>query len=298
MSDDLPYVIQTPADAGLAKSAAGEAAASWGLPPPRHLRTGMNALFECGDDVMLRVSRPTAPASQAVWLAGALAARGVRVPSLVRSTAIEAHGLTVFAIERVQPVGEIDWREVGSMVRVVHDWPTFEVRGRYPLPKCDSFPWWNAAAALTAVDDLLDAEARAGLVAAIARHGDWRERVTGRVVCHGDVHAGNVIQSSEGAVLLDWDLVCHAPVAWDHAIVLAAPRRWGGSSMMYEQFAEGYGLSLEGEGLTESLATMRDVAATLMRVRAGRSDPSAAAEAEVRLRFWRGDSDAPMWTAQ
>ncbi len=258
----------------------------------------MNALFECGDDVMLRVSRPTAPASQALWLAGALEAHGVRVPKRVRPSAIEVHGLTVFAIERVTSAAEIDWREVGSMVRLVHEWPTFEVRGRYPLPKSDNFPWWNANAALAEVDDLLDAEARAGLMAAIARHGDWRERVTCRVVCHGDVHAGNVIQSSDGAVLLDWDLVCHAPPAWDHAMVLAAPRRWGGSPTMYEQFAEGYGVSLAGDPLAESLATMRDVAATLMRVRAGRTSPAAAQEAEIRLRFWRGDTDAPMWTAQ
>jgi hypothetical protein len=43
---------------------------------------------------------------------------------------------------------------------------------------------------------------------------------------------------------------------------------------------------------------MRNVVATLMRVRAGRTDPAAAAEAQRRLRYWRGDTDAPQWTAQ
>lgn len=298
MSDDLPFVIQPPADAALAVTAAESAAAAWGLPAPEHLRTGMNILFAAGDEVVLRVSRPTAPASQAVWLMGALARQGVRVPQLLRSEAFEAHGLTVFAVERLRPVGDVDWREVGALVRRVHDWPTLDLRGRYPLPKADSFPWWNVSAALADVDDLLDDPARSGLRRAIAEHGDWRERVTGRVVCHGDVHPGNVIQTAEGAVLLDWDLLCHAPAAWDHSTVLTWPRQWGGEATMYTDFADGYGRSLEGDPLTESLATMRNVVATLMRVRAGRTNPAAAHEAERRLRFWRGDADAPMWTAQ
>ena len=298
MSDDLPYVIQPPADAGLAAAAAAEAAARWGLPSPQHLRTGMNALFATGEEVILRVCHPTAPASQALWLADRLRERGLRVPRFVRPAALEAHGLTVFAVERLHPVGEIDWREVGSMIRSVHEWPAFEVRGRYPLPRCDSFPWWDAAAALTDVSDLLDDPARAGLEAAIGQHGGWRQRVAARVVCHGDVHPGNVLQTADGAVLLDWDLTCHGPAAWDQATVRTWPRRWGGEPTMYTRFAEGYGASLEGDALAESLATMRNVVATLMRVRAGRTDPAAAAEAQRRLRYWRGDTDAPQWTAQ
>jgi Ser/Thr protein kinase RdoA (MazF antagonist) len=298
MSDDLPYVIQQPADATLAAAAAVEAAATWGLPAPQHLRTGMNALYAAGDEVVLRVCRPTAPASQAIWLMEALARLGVRVPRLLRPRAVEAHGLTVFAVERLHPLGEPDWREVGAMLRRVHDWPTFEVRGRYPLPKSDSFPWWNAAAAMTEVDDLLDNASRDGLSRAIAAHGDWRERVTARVVCHGDVHPGNVLQTADGAVLLDWDLLCHAPAAWDHSTVLTWPRLWGGEPTMYTRFAEGYGRSHRGDPLAESLATMRNVVATLMRVRASRTNQAAAVEAERRLRFWRGESDAPTWSAQ
>ncbi|MGB8859922.1 MAG: aminoglycoside phosphotransferase family protein [Ilumatobacteraceae bacterium] len=298
MSDDLPFVIQPPRDAAATTRAAAAAATRWGLPEPRHLRTGMNALFAAGDEVVLRVCRPTAPSSQALWLADRLRARGVRVPSFVRREAIELEGLTVFAVERLHPVGEIDWREVGEMIRRVHEWPMLEVRGRYPLPRCDDFPWWNASAALGDVDDLLDGAARAGLQAALAAHGDWRERVRARVVCHGDVHPGNVMQTAAGPVLLDWDLSCHGPMAWDHATVMTWPRRWGGDPTMYDRFADGYGLSLTGDPLAESLATMRNVVATLMRVRAGRTNPAAAEEARRRLRFWRGDADAPTWRAQ
>jgi hypothetical protein len=36
----------------------------------------------------------------------------------------------------------------------------------------------------------------------------------------------------------------------------------------------------------------------LMRVRAGATDALAAAEAERRLRWWRGDPSAPTWHTQ
>lgn len=298
MSDDLPFVIQPPHDAAAAARAAATAAIRWGLPDPQHLRTGMNALFAAGEEVVLRVCRPTAPASQALWLAAQLSARGVRVPRLVRTDAVEVEGFAVFALERLHPSGEIDWADVGAMIRRVHDWPVTDVRGHYPLPRCDDFPWWNVAPALADVDDLLDPAARAGLERAIAAHGDWRSRVRARVVCHGDVHPANVVQTAGGPVLLDWDLSCHGPAAWDHGPVMTWPRRWGAEPTMYARFAEGYGASLEGDPLTESLATMRNVVATLMRLRAGRTDPAAVEEAQRRLRYWRGDPDAPMWQAQ
>ena len=47
-----------------------------------------------------------------------------------------------------------------------------------------------------------------------------------------------------------------------------------------------------------ALAELRLVAATLMRVTASIADPGAGAEAERRLRYWRGDADAPAWHAQ
>jgi Ser/Thr protein kinase RdoA (MazF antagonist) len=118
------------------------------------------------------------------------------------------------------------------------------------------------------------------------------------VICHGDVHPGNVIQSADGPVLLDWDLLCRGPAAWDHAPLMTWTHRWGGDAGIYESFAEGYGVSLRGDPLAEALAELRLVAATLMRVRAARQNPAAAAEAELRLRYWRGEPDAPQWHPQ
>ncbi len=298
MPDDLPFVVQPPGDAHAAAAAASHAAIQWGLPTPRHLRTGMNALFLAGENVILRVSHPTAPPAQATWLMGQLEQQGVRVPRLVHPEPVCVGDLAVFAIERIQAVGDVDWAAVGEQIWRVHQWPVGKVRGHYPLPLCDDFPWWDTATVLADVDDLLDVAARAGLTAAIAEHGDWRSRVRARVVCHGDVHPGNIIQSADGPVLLDWDLACHAPAAWDHAMLMTWSQVWGGDPTAYERFAAGYGQSLLDDPLAQSLAEMRNVTATLMRLKAGRANPLAAAEAKLRLRYWRCETDAPQWNAQ
>jgi hypothetical protein len=74
--------------------------------------------------------------------------------------------------------------------------------------------------------------------------------------------------------------------------------RWGADPRDYEAFASGYGRSFANDSPTRSFAQLRLVAATLMRVVAGLADPGAMPEAQLRLRYWRGDADAPAWTAQ
>lgn len=183
------------------------------------------------------------------------------------------------------------------MVAHVHSLDPAEVAGRYPLPWCGSFPWWDFDTLLADVGPLLDEPARAGIDRALARHGEWHQHVERRVLCHGDVHPGNVIATAAGPVLLDWDLLCTGPAAWDHAPLMTWAERWGGEPGTYEAFAAGYGVSMRHDAVGEALAELRLAAATLMRVRAGRSDPAAAEEAERRLRYWRGEPDAPPWQA-
>ena len=72
--------------------------------------------------------------------------------------------------------------------------------------------------------------------------------------------------------------------------------RWAGEPGSYEVFAEGYGRSMRADAAAEALAELRLVAATLMRLRAGRASGAARAEALRRLRYWRGDEDAPPWS--
>ncbi len=294
----LPFVSAPIGDLDVAFEVARLAADQWRLDEPRFMRAGMNALFACGEDVVLRVGRVTADPQAAGWLAAHLRAAGLRVARPLGPPAFERLGLTVFAQMRERALGPVDWDEVGGMVARLHRLDPAEIRAHHPLPRGVDFPWWDFGRLLTEVDDLLDPVSRAALHRAVERHGSWHRREVGQVVCHGDIHPGNVMQTEAGAVLLDWDLLCRAPAAWDHAALLTWAERWGGEVGAYERFADGYGGSFRGDELAEGLAVLRLVAATLMRLRAGRTDPDAAAEAALRLRWWRGDADAPMWTTQ
>ena len=73
-------------------------------------------------------------------------------------------------------------------------------------------------------------------------------------------------------MLLDWDTMCLGPPGWDHAMLLRLPR-WGWPARWYDAFAAGYGRSLADDPSADALADLRLVAATLMRLRAARTDP-------------------------
>ena len=260
----------------------------------------MNGIFGAGEGVLLRVSRPTAPPQQAIWLARVLAGLGLRVPAYLRDDPFVTADHAVFAIAAVVEQGPIDWTAVGEMIARLHRVDPSKVALGFPLPFCGDFPWWRFTEMMSDLAVELDPRSRSAITTAIDRSLPLltEQRTGASVVCHGDVHPGNVIQSAEGPVLLDWDLLCHGPKAWDHAPLMTWTQRWGGDPGIYEAFAEGYGCSLRGDAIAEAIAELRLVAATLMRIRAARTNPSAAAEAAVRLRYWRGDADAPQWQAQ
>jgi Ser/Thr protein kinase RdoA (MazF antagonist) len=260
----------------------------------------MNGIFSAGNGVLLRVSRPTAPPEQAVWLAELLTRIGLLVPTYLHGLPFVTDDHAVFAIAEVAESGPVEWRAVGEMIARLHSVAPSTIAAGYPLPFCGDFPWWNFAALVDDVGADLDDGSRSSIESAIERSLPLldAQRSVASVVCHGDVHPGNVIQSVHGPVLLDWDLVCHGPAAWDHAPLMTWTRRWGGQPEIYEQFASGSGGSMRGDPVAEALAELRLVAATLMRVRAARTSSAAAEEAELRLRYWRGDPDAPQWHAQ
>jgi Ser/Thr protein kinase RdoA (MazF antagonist) len=293
-----PYVDTAVHDLDSATEAARSAARMFGAGQVQLLRMGMNAVF-AADLGVLRVSHPSVPAEASLALARRLAEAAIRVPSPLDDRVHRTDGFSVTWWERVVPADSpIDWRGVGGAVATLHGLARADLPVSYPCPPPASFPWWDFDAMLAAVADHLDPTARSALVRVIERHSWWRETPAATVVCHGDVHPGNVIQAAEGPVLLDWDLLCEAPAGWDHGPMMRWAERWGGAPGEYEAFAAGYGQSFRGDPFAEAVADLRLVAATLMRMRRGLTDQAVADEAERRLRWWRGDPDAPVWRAQ
>ena len=298
MTDPVRAYVDGPiTDLAAATNAAVAAADTWRLDRPELLRAGMNAIFAAGP-VVLRVSAPTAPAEVSLDLATFWEQRKVSVPRAVRDDVVRVGHLSVTAWERLDDdVAPIDWEQVGELVRRVHQTDPHLLPPSVPLPSAASFPWWDFESLLERAESALDPAAERGLRAALDRHQHWQE-FEDVVVCHGDVHPGNVMMRPDGPVLLDWDLMCSAPPGWDHGPMMTWAERWGGISGSYESFASGYGRSLRGDPIADAFAELRLVAATLMRVVAAISNPASRPEAERRLRYWRGDADAPQWTAQ
>ena len=293
-----PFVDQPVGDVNDARALARRVSQSLVLPDPVLLRVGMNALFRAAH-VIVRVGRPSAPAHLSIELAERLRERGIAAPTPAAGDVFVDGELAATCWKPLIDTGDpIDWREVGAIVRRVHALRPSDLPDGYPLPPPTAFPWWDFDALIADVGDDIDAAARGGLEAAIARNVAWRRLDGESVVCHGDVHPGNVVMTTDGPVLIDWDLMCRAPAGWDHAMLLTVAERWGGDEGAYPAFAGGYGESRADDPATRRFAELRNVAATLMRVRAGRTDPAARAEAERRLRYWRGDRDAPAWHAQ
>ena len=298
-SADHPYVDRPVVDRDAALQVARTQAAAWGLDEPVALRHGMNALYRCGS-VVLRVGRATGPAAASHELVRWLLDNGIPTVEPIDGITADLDGFAVtgWRLER-ETRRAIDWRVVGSVVAAVHRLPHTGVPSSYPVPSPTVFPWWDFDGLLDDVGIDIDAAALDGLRSAVERHRGWRSEVAvDPVLCHGDVHPGNVMMTGRGALLVDWDLMCVANPAWDHAMLANHHRRWGGDPAVYDAFAAGAGRSLRHDPLTAALGELRDVAATLLRVRAGRHDDAARAEAEQRLRSWRGDADAPVWRAQ
>ncbi len=292
-----PFVDRPITDIAAAGDLALDAAAHWKLAKPVLLRVGMNAIYRSGD-VVLRISEPSAPASASLELADRLLKAGLRVTRPVRTDTYGSAGLHATAWEHIETTGEpIDWPTVGAMVRLVHSFDASDLPSEYPLPRPVDFPWWDFDTLFSHIGDELDDEARRGIEQAVGRWPDWTNQQDA-VVCHGDVHPGNVIMAADGPVLIDWDLMCLAPPGWDHAPLMTLTERWGGEPGAYEAYAEGYGASLRAQPSAEAFAELRLVAATLMRVRAGMLNKAAMPEARRRLAYWRGESDAPLWQAQ
>mgnify|MGYP001819406662 FL=1 len=291
------YVDAPITDLSAATRAAARAAEHWGADRPVLLRHGMNAIFASGE-LVLRVATPSVPARASIELAEALGSQGIRVPAPRRADVVVDGPMSVTAWERItESNAPVDWVEVGAMVHQVHELDHGALPAAIPIPSPSVLPWWDFDALVERAGGALDGPAHDGLMAVIDRHRGW-SRFDDTVLCHGDVHPGNVMMSTEGPVLLDWDLLCRAPAGWDHGPLMTLHDRWGGDADVYPAFAEGYGQSFVDDAAAVAFAELRLVAATLMRVVAGISNPDARPEADRRLQYWRGDADAPSWAAQ
>ncbi|WP_270038857.1 phosphotransferase enzyme family protein [Solirubrobacter ginsenosidimutans] len=250
------------------------------------LRSGANHVFRAGDAV-IRVAAGSADVAGQVRLARRLVAEGFPVPAPL-ADAETVDGVPVSLWEYVAGAGRtIDYEQLGAIIARLHAVAPSELGA---LPFFGDAAWLAVDRRLAQTGTELPA-----LVRACDALRGWQERARAAplVVCHGDVHPRNVLMRGDDVVIVDWDSLCLAPAAFDHAALLPWADRYGGDPAAYPDFARGYGADLRGSPPAEELATLRLLAATLNIV----ADQRFTAEARARLRYWEGDPAAPLWNA-
>ncbi|MGA1034564.1 MAG: phosphotransferase [Ilumatobacteraceae bacterium] len=301
--NSLPLIHRGVGDLEPAAQAAEHAVRVWGLDGSVDLvRLSMNAVFRCGD-VIVRVGRPT-DAAALTLLPELLREIGISVPGSVGLDPVRVGTLTVSAQRFEASSGRaVDWRTVGVMLRRLHDrLDPSALPGVIPLADPRLIPWWDFPMLIKSVEQspLIGVRERAALSAVVEQNASWGDLILGdQRVCHGDLQPGNVIQTAQGPVLLDWDLLGLAPVSWDHGPLLGqAIGPWPVEASVYAAFAEGYGRDLSADPSALTFARLRDLAATLMRVKAAMERPALADEARLRLEYWVEGSAGRTWTPQ
>jgi Ser/Thr protein kinase RdoA (MazF antagonist) len=276
-------------------------AARMGRPEPELIRRGMNHVYG-GRDMIIRVS-VTDDAARQVAIAVEMASLGISCPMpLTEPEVIDELAVTVW--ERIIPTLDavVDYRQVGEAIAVLHSTDITRIARVIE-------PAWFGAPAWLQLDELCQTiEARQIVADAdldVLRHhcqtyGDWQQAASEEplVLCHGDLHPDNAIQTDHGPVILDWDGLCVGPSAWDHAPLFSWTRAWGGGTSTYSDFAGGYGADLGDSPLTNVLSNVRLLAATLNLILSGEHHPARAAEARRRMAYWRGEPNPPAWRAQ
>ena len=285
-----------------ARRSAGLAALRYGIRAPLEpLRAGANHVFRAGEAV-IRVAPQSVDVAGQVALARWLIAEGFAVPApLEEAEQIDGSWVSLWEYVPADPGRPVEFEQLGEVVARLHGVAPARVDDVVPLPCCGDAAW------LAIERRLADAEA-VGVVAgsglsalrqaSLGLRG-WRERARRgvQVVCHGDVHPRNVLMRGDEVVIVDWDLICRGPAAWDHAALIPWADRYGGPAAAYPDFARGYGADLRDSPLAQELAAVRLLAATLNTIAMAADDPSYTGEAKARMRYWTGDPAAPTWTA-
>ena len=111
---------------------------------------------------------------------------------------------------------------------------------------------------------------------------------------HGDPL--NVIVTTEGPVLLDFDLSGLGPAEWDLVSVAVSPRRFGRSPVGLRQLCDIYGFDLPRWPPFETLMGIRELLDCSFAVSLVGSDPAAARELDLRMRAWLEPDDRSRWT--
>ncbi len=248
-----------------------------------------------------RVDGDDALAARQAVVAERLAAAGVPAVRLLdgpgRPRWPAAHGVTAWRWE-VGHGHDVSPAELGRLARTLHD--RLPVRpGEGPAPRLDPL----AAVAEQVAE--VGADPDAGVLRdAGARLAPAWQRVAPEdplgwsAVVHGDLHAGNVLATAAGPILLDLELAGSGPRSYDVVPQLVAVSRYGRPRAEVEAFVDGYGADPRSWPGLAVLVEVYELWVTAWAVAHRDRSPTHEREASRRMRRWRAEptADDGGWT--
>lgn len=241
-------------------------------------------------DVVARVDSPTclSLARKQVEIARSLERLDVPAARLVpgEQPIILEHGVITFWV-RLHDVGRrAEAEQLGELARKLHGASQQLLAAISSIKRFDPFEavseWLDCDSGLPApagTDEL-----RARIADAMARWPETASTTGPLTLVHGDLHSDNVIVTTQGPVLIDFEDAGLGPAAWDAAPQVIAARRYGGAPDSYQQFAKGYGKDLLAECLVKDrLCEALELSLAAWAVGNRGVSPELFREAEVRV---------------
>lgn len=188
--------------------------------------------------------------------------------------------------------------QLGRLARRLHD--ATDADQSSTLPDLDP-----VRASLQAIEQAVQGDACSPsemdllLAAADSLGAQWRrtsgEDPLGTGFVHGDLHAGNVVSTSTGPVLIDLELAGWGPRSYDLAPTAVAARRYGAPQHTVDEACAAYGLDPRGWPGFRVLCCVYELWVTSWSLAHRHASLGAAREASRRVALWR-DGRAPDWT--
>jgi thiamine kinase-like enzyme len=303
-----------------ATRAAHKACELYGLDEPALLRISHAAVYAAGDHIV-RVEQKGRP----VWSGGALvaltrylASRGIQTaPPVFDLLPLFIDDLHVTFYRRIIDQTPMEETQkaflLGEQLRVLHervsvehvaalnmddinlDYPSATVeRTVRSLNKIRELGLRSLT--VEDVDYLLEKTKDLGERALVSLEEYRKTNASEFVVIHGDPNLGNVLSVGDEIVLLDFEHAAIAENFFDHIHILLLDLVFEGSNL-YPSFAQGYGTSFDDFPDKDAWVHLVAVSYLTWTASVGEHSEPHRIEAQKRMKWWRGDSDAPpFWT--
>jgi aminoglycoside phosphotransferase (APT) family kinase protein len=272
--------------------AARAVARELGLEEPQLVAVRGAALWRAGE-VALRVERPATDARQMLRLVELAIAAGVPAVPPLRAEPIEHRGEQVTLWRWVERATdrEPDTACLGTALRLLHDHvlpSAWEQAGAPPLLVQFERRMARNLNELEGTDFNPDLTRllREQVSIWVARAADGLDTPLGSVALHGDAHPGNLITTTAGCQLADWELACVGPGEWDHGHLLMHIRRGLTDPDRYDAFAAGYGIDIRGSTSAEPWIRLHELLATARMAARSLREPALRGEARTRIGWW------------